>query len=76
TGMEASRGALSQVRAATDPNARGGQMYAPRFVNTGAPVRRPILRRQGLDRSIEILWDISERMTGESLGIDAALDGA
>ena len=67
TGMEPSRGALPQLRAATDPNAKGGQMYAPRFMNCGAPVRRPIMRRIGLNRSIEILWAVSEQLTGDSL---------
>ncbi|HSM02365.1 MAG TPA: oxidoreductase [Acidimicrobiia bacterium] len=64
TGMDPARGALPQLRAATDPTARGGQMYAPRFVNSGPPVRRPILRRLGLERSIEALWDVSEDLTG------------
>jgi NAD(P)-dependent dehydrogenase (short-subunit alcohol dehydrogenase family) len=64
TGMNAARGALPQLRAATDPSARGGELYAPRFGNTGPPVRRPILRRIGLDRSIARLWEVSERETG------------
>ena len=73
TGMTPARGALPQLRAATDPKAEGGSMYAPRFVNNGAPVRRPILRRLGLRTSIEILWEVSERLTGESLDFDSAL---
>ncbi|MGF1618485.1 MAG: oxidoreductase, partial [Acidimicrobiia bacterium] len=36
TGMSPAAGALPQLRAATDPRARGGQMYAPRFINFGA----------------------------------------
>jgi NAD(P)-dependent dehydrogenase (short-subunit alcohol dehydrogenase family) len=66
-GMSAARGALPQLRAATDPGARGGEMYAPRFVNFGAPVRRPILRRIGLSRAIATLWEVSERETGVGL---------
>jgi len=66
-GMEPWKGALPQIRAATDPNARGGQMYAPRFMQFGAPVRRPILRRIGLDRALTTLWAVSESMTGERL---------
>jgi NAD(P)-dependent dehydrogenase (short-subunit alcohol dehydrogenase family) len=73
SGMHPSRGALAQLRAATDPEAKGGRMYAPRFVHAGPPVRRPILRRIGLNASIETLWAVSEAMTGVSLGIDAAL---
>lgn len=73
-GMKADRGALPQLRAATDPKARGGQMYAPRFINNGAPVRRPILRRIGLDRAIATLWKVSEQATGAALDFDAALE--
>jgi NAD(P)-dependent dehydrogenase (short-subunit alcohol dehydrogenase family) len=72
TGMTPARGALPQLRAATDPSARSGQFYAPRFVNFGAPVRRPILRRIGLDEAIETLWRVSERETGVHLDVDAA----
>ena len=46
-GMSPEQGARPQLRAATDPAARGGEFYAPRFVNNGPPVRRPILRRIG-----------------------------
>ena len=64
TGMSPEKGALAQIRAATDPDAKGGQFYAPRFVNSGAAVRRPILRRIGLTKAIETLWTVSERETG------------
>lgn len=74
TGMSIEDGALPQLRAATDPAAKGGEMYAPRFVNTGPPVRRPILR-PGRERAIEILWEISERETGIALDVDGALAG-
>jgi hypothetical protein len=37
-------------------------------------VRRPILR-PGRDRAIEILWAVSERETGLTLDVDAALAG-
>ncbi len=67
TGMTPAQGALPQLRAATDPTARGGQFFAPRFVNNGPPVRRPVLRRLGMERAIEHLWEISERETGLKL---------
>jgi NAD(P)-dependent dehydrogenase (short-subunit alcohol dehydrogenase family) len=73
TGMNPACGALPQLRAATDPSARSGQFYAPRFVNRGAPVRRPIMRRLGLSRSIDALWEVSERETGEVLDVTAAM---
>ncbi len=60
TGMTAEKGAMPQIRAATDPNAKGGEFFAPRFVNSGAPVRRPILRRFGLTKAIETLWTVSD----------------
>jgi NAD(P)-dependent dehydrogenase (short-subunit alcohol dehydrogenase family) len=73
TGMSPANGALPQLRAATDPRARSGEFYAPRFVNFGPPVRRPILRRIGLARSIDVLWEVSERETGEVLDVEAAV---
>lgn len=63
-GMSPGEGALSQLRAATDPSARGGEFYGPLFVNSGPPVRKPILRRLGMNRAIERLWEASERETG------------
>jgi len=67
TGMSAADGALSQLRAATDPDARGGQFYGPLFVNNGPPVRKPVLRRLGMKRAIDRLWEVSERETGLTL---------
>ncbi|MFT4570413.1 MAG: NAD(P)-dependent dehydrogenase (short-subunit alcohol dehydrogenase family) [Hyphomicrobiaceae bacterium] len=70
TGMTAEAGARPQLRAATDPNAKGGQLYAPRFANNGAAVSRPIFRRLGLSSGIAKLWQVSEKMTG--LTVDPA----
>lgn len=66
-GMSPGEGALSQLRAATDPGARGGGFYGPLFVNSGPPVRKPVLRRLGMTRAIEKLWEVSERETGLGL---------
>jgi len=66
TGMSPARGALSQLRAATDPEARGGAFYGPRFANFGSPVRKPILRRSNQE-DIETLWTVSTRETGVGL---------
>jgi len=68
-GMPADDGALSQLRAATDPSAKGGEFYGPLFVNNGPPVRKPIIRRLGLDRAVAKLWDVSERETGVALDV-------
>ena len=67
TGMPAADGALSQLRAATDPAARGGEFYGPLSGNSGPPVRRPILRRLGMDTAIAALWEVSERETGVAI---------
>jgi NAD(P)-dependent dehydrogenase (short-subunit alcohol dehydrogenase family) len=75
-GMKPARGALSQLRAATDPRARGGQFYGPRFVSTGAAVRLPILRRIGLRSAIAALWAFSERETGVALEFGPATGSA
>lgn len=66
-GMSPGEGALSQLRAATDPRAKGGEFYGPLFVNSGPPVRKPVLRRLGLSRAIAKLWQVSERETGLEL---------
>lgn len=66
-GMSPGEGALSQLRAATDPGAKGGEFYGPLFVNSGPPVRKPVLRRLGMGRAIERLWQVSERETGLEL---------
>lgn len=71
-GMAPAQGALPQLRAATDPTAKGGQMYAPRFFTFGAAVRRPILR-PGSTKAIAKLWEVSERETGVRLDVAAAL---
>lgn len=72
TGMTPQEGARPQLRAATDPAARGGEFYAPRFVNSGPPVRRPIMRRAGMDSAIATLWQVSEHETGIALEPAAA----
>ncbi len=73
TGMSPAQGALPQLRAATDPKAHGGECYGPLFVNTGPPVRKPILRRWDLNKGIETLWEVSERETGVTIDVPAAV---
>jgi len=67
TGMSAARGALSQLRAATDPHAKGGEFYGPLWINNGPPVRKPIFRRVGMSGAIAKLWEVSERETGVAI---------
>ena len=49
TGMSPASGALPQLRAATDPAAKGGEFYGPLFVNNGAagPQADPAPARHG-----------------------------
>ena len=72
TGMSAADGALSQLRAATDPAAKGGEFYGPLLINSGPPVRKPIVRRLGMDKAIAALWEVSERETGIAIDVRAA----
>jgi NAD(P)-dependent dehydrogenase (short-subunit alcohol dehydrogenase family) len=67
TGMAPAEGALSQLRAATDPRAKGGELYGPIWINNGPPVRKPVLRRVGMSGAIAKLWEVSERETGVAL---------
>ena len=71
TGMDADDGARSQVRAATDPTAKGGEFYGPRWGNFGAPVSKRIMRR-GNVADIESLWEYSERETGVTFDLPGA----
>ena len=72
TGMSTSQGALSQLRAATDPAAPGGGFYGPIGVTNGPPVRKPLLR-PGTRTAIARLWQVCERETGLSVDVRAAL---
>lgn len=67
-GMTPAVGALPQIRAALDPNAKSGEFYAPRYFVTGAPVTRPYLRPLA-NRAINKLWELSERETGVAISI-------
>jgi NAD(P)-dependent dehydrogenase (short-subunit alcohol dehydrogenase family) len=71
TGMSPANGALSQLRAAVDPGAKGGEFYGPLFVSNGPPVRKPIFR-PGMDSAIAKLWEVSAQETGVTLDVAAA----
>ncbi len=63
-GSSPARGALPQLRCATDPAARGGSLYALRFLVAGSPVRHPFLCRGMGAADRRSLWEVSERLTG------------
>lgn len=73
-GMSPSEGALTLLRAATDPTLEGGRLYTPRLVNWGTPVRRPLIGRSRSRSAIRTLWQVSERETGIRLDVRAALE--
>ncbi|GAB7052605.1 oxidoreductase [Catenuloplanes indicus JCM 9534] len=68
-GMSVERGALSQLRAATDPRVQGGTMVGPRLQISGPPVARRLIR-PGAGRAIRALWRFSRDATG--LDVDVA----
>jgi NAD(P)-dependent dehydrogenase (short-subunit alcohol dehydrogenase family) len=76
TGMTAARGALPQLRAATDPGARSGELYAPRFGNNGPPVHRPLFGRSLSRTHGRNLWEVSERETGVRFDVAALVAAA
>lgn len=75
-GMSPADGALPQLRAATDPDAGGGQLYAPRWAQFGAPVRRPLSPRSTSTRAIEALFGVSEAETGLTIDVAEAMQGS
>jgi NAD(P)-dependent dehydrogenase (short-subunit alcohol dehydrogenase family) len=71
-GMTPARGALSLLRAATDPKAVGGALYAPRWANRGPPVRRPLFGRSRSREAMTTLWAVSERETAITFDVTPA----
>ena len=73
-GMSPARGALTLLRAATDPAASGGHLYTPRYVNWGPPVQRPLFGRSRNRAAMSTLWKVSERETGITFDVAAIRD--
>lgn len=57
-------GALPIVRAAVDPEAKGGEFYGPQFLMTGYPVGETPSRRARNTDDARRLWEESEKLTG------------
>lgn len=74
-GMDEDRGALSQLRAATDPKAPNGGFYGPLWGTAGPPVRKPLVR-PGEAAAIETLWEVSRAETGLDVDVPQALAAA
>lgn len=62
------RGALPQLRAATDPGVRGGQFFGPsRLFQTWGPVTEVRCSREAADPAVgRRLWTAAEELTGVS----------
>jgi NAD(P)-dependent dehydrogenase (short-subunit alcohol dehydrogenase family) len=75
-GMTPARGALPQLRAATDPRAGGGELYTPRWIASGPPVRRRIGSRFLDPDAAGTLWELSERETGVDFDVEAMVNEA
>ncbi len=69
TGMAAEQGVRPQLRAATDPDAQGGELYGPRFATNGPAVRLPVVRHPWLQGQIDTMWEVSRRETGIDLDV-------
>lgn len=62
--QSAASGALSMLRAATEPAVVGGEFYGPRFVSGGAPVLEKPSSRARSDDDAHRLWTASAALTG------------
>jgi hypothetical protein len=63
-GMTALGGALPELRAATDPEAKNGQVYGPRWNLRGAPVVIGLEEDRVKTEDTSRMWRISESQTG------------
>lgn len=70
-GMSPKRGALTQLRPATDPDAKGGAFYGPRFFYTGAPVVARPSKWARDQAAIDTLWEVSAEATGIDIDVPA-----
>jgi NAD(P)-dependent dehydrogenase (short-subunit alcohol dehydrogenase family) len=62
--QDASIGALAMLRAVTAPDVVGGELFGPRLIGIGHPVRETPSRRARNAEDARLLWEISERLTG------------
>jgi NAD(P)-dependent dehydrogenase (short-subunit alcohol dehydrogenase family) len=71
--QDAETGALPTLRAATDPDAVGGDYYGPSGFGeqTGPPVRVASSRASRDEADAARLWSVSERLTGVTYPFDA-----
>jgi NAD(P)-dependent dehydrogenase (short-subunit alcohol dehydrogenase family) len=75
-GTSPAHAALPQLRAAADPGAAGGALYALRFVLGGPPVRNRYLVRGMKPADLAAMWGVSERTTGIRFDVDGMVRAA
>jgi NAD(P)-dependent dehydrogenase (short-subunit alcohol dehydrogenase family) len=62
--QDAAQGALPQIRAAVDPNVRGGEYYGPHKGMKGYPVLVSSNSASHNEEDAKKLWEVSEKITG------------
>jgi protochlorophyllide reductase len=72
-GQDAAAGALPLLRAATDPDAKGGEFYGPHLLMMGRAVRETPSRNARNAGDARTLWERSEELTGTTVLSEAAL---
>ena len=66
-GQSVDAGSLPTLRAATDPNAHGGEYYGPKWFRFRGPAVLEIPKSQALDTAVAAkLWTVSEKLAGIS----------
>lgn len=71
-GQPVGGGALPMLRAATDPAARGGEYYGPRWLMSGRPVPETPSRRARRPADAARLWAMSEELTQTTCDLGGA----
>ena len=62
---------IAATACATDPEARGGELYTPRWVTAGSPVRRPVTGLRNRSNNMHTLWSVSENAVGIEFDVEA-----
>jgi len=68
--MSQSQGALPQIRAAVDPEVKGGQYYGPHRNMTGYPIVVESNKASHNTDDARKLWEMSEKLTGISYSFE------
>jgi protochlorophyllide reductase len=71
-GLPPETGVLPMLRAATDPDAEGGEFYGPRLMQFGGAVKERPSRRARDAENAKRLWAASEDLTGITFDVPVA----